>query len=283
MNSKIGRKDEYLYFNYKGRSSSDFNTFIINEGGDLLFANSPSFTSEFAFPKFGESSYLLGTSIENRAFQMDLFSVGVSLSTYRELLAWLQPGKEPGLLVFDYDKEFGYKVIVSEIGDGEFLVDSGPVGSERTYNVQFSISFTTVGDWAAAYAANDFKQIPYLTSNRSLDSSRLVEFFAAGPNSELMTIRNKTNLPAFLEISLIPLGNVAEILEDGHVLYSIEEVQGKRVTLFSKFGIVLDSSGDFVRTTENTGRLQVPAKGELTFEVRDAESIIIDIEVREIV
>ena len=51
--------DKFIGFKYNGLTlgldnDSNFNGFIINEGSDLNFSNLPSFSNEFAFPRFGD-------------------------------------------------------------------------------------------------------------------------------------------------------------------------------------------------------------------------------------
>jgi hypothetical protein len=78
-------QDKFLGFTYRGIHSTTYNAFIVNEG-ELIFSNSPSFSNEFAFPQFGESSYLLGVNKENRTFDLKVFLKEVSFKTYREFL-----------------------------------------------------------------------------------------------------------------------------------------------------------------------------------------------------
>jgi hypothetical protein len=84
--------DNYLGFKYnkihsfKDKTTSGFEAFILNDGLDLFFSNTPNFSDSFAFPKFGETSYFLGNTKENRAFNLTVLVREVSLVNYRKFL-----------------------------------------------------------------------------------------------------------------------------------------------------------------------------------------------------
>jgi hypothetical protein len=85
--------DKYLGFTYNGIHSfndyitSGFKAYILNDGEDLKFFNTPAFSNEYAFPKFGESSVLLGINKENRILNYRILVKEVTLSNYRKFLS----------------------------------------------------------------------------------------------------------------------------------------------------------------------------------------------------
>jgi hypothetical protein len=78
--------DKYKYFYFKNESSQNYNAIIKNEGSDLKFFNTPSFSDEIVYPKFGNISYLLGTNKENREISLDLILIERTIKQYREFL-----------------------------------------------------------------------------------------------------------------------------------------------------------------------------------------------------
>jgi L-amino acid N-acyltransferase YncA len=78
--------DNYKRFKFNNVWSDTYNAYIVNEGEDLKFYNTPSFSNEFAFPRFGETSYYLGNTKENRVIGFKLIAVAQTLPEYRSLL-----------------------------------------------------------------------------------------------------------------------------------------------------------------------------------------------------
>jgi hypothetical protein len=87
--------DNYLSFNYinlnyasgtKYRLESDFKGYVLGEIGDLTFFNPSGFSHEFMTPQFGNQSYFMGTTQENREFNFSILLKGVSLAEYKEFL-----------------------------------------------------------------------------------------------------------------------------------------------------------------------------------------------------
>lgn len=151
--------DNYLSFNYKNSSYTgtapfnkyrlyeDFGGFIINELDDLTLFNPSEFSHEFVNPQFGNQSFFIGTSRENREFEFPIALEEISLADYRGFLAWLDPASE-GVLSFPYNTSYGYDVKVNSITEGKFTVVSGTTDK---YNVELTVGFITKNDWAARW------------------------------------------------------------------------------------------------------------------------------------
>jgi hypothetical protein len=56
---------------------------------------------------------------------------------------------DSGLLQFDYNTNYSYKVKLNSIGESNYTVNSNCEPDSLTYNVEITIQFVTVGDWAA--------------------------------------------------------------------------------------------------------------------------------------
>jgi len=78
--------DNFISFNFKNESLSDYNGKIINDGADLQIFSTPSFTNQFEFPKFGNRSLLTGVDKQNRTFNFNIILVDISLLRYKEFL-----------------------------------------------------------------------------------------------------------------------------------------------------------------------------------------------------
>lgn len=90
----MNKLDNYSSFNYKNESysttayslSKDFDGFIINEGADLTFFNPSSFSHDFMTPEFGNQSYFMGTTQENREFTFPILLKAVTMAEYKNFL-----------------------------------------------------------------------------------------------------------------------------------------------------------------------------------------------------
>jgi hypothetical protein len=78
--------DNFISFNFKNESLSDYNGKIINGGADLQIFSTPSFTNQFEFPKFGNRSLLTGVDKQNRTFNFNIILVDISFLRYKEFL-----------------------------------------------------------------------------------------------------------------------------------------------------------------------------------------------------
>lgn len=173
----MGNTDKYIGFEYNGikvnmESDAKIKGFIINGGEDLNFPSLPDFSNEFAFPKFGETSFFLGTTIENRKIGFSISLYEVTLQEYREMLAVFSSKKTTynNLLKFDYNDYFGYNVKLNSASSGKFVVsrtcDINNVPTDL-YNIELDLEFVTYNDWAAKYIESPSFNLNQATSGVS--------------------------------------------------------------------------------------------------------------------
>jgi hypothetical protein len=86
--------DKYIGFKYRGKSlgmsaSSDFKGFIENNGADLKFFNTPTFTNEFTPIAYGDKTIYTGNTKNNKTFNFLIHLVEISLADYKSFLNWL--------------------------------------------------------------------------------------------------------------------------------------------------------------------------------------------------
>lgn len=135
---------EYKYFTFDGISSEKYNLLIQNKGEDLLFPSQASFENQMVSPLYQGTSYLVGVNKKDRIFNFNCWVDSISVAKTREMLNWLSVNKK-GFLELDYNENFRYKVKIAAIGDFKHL----PINADNTNNYEFSLSFTTIDDFAA--------------------------------------------------------------------------------------------------------------------------------------
>lgn len=155
--------DKFIQFTFNGISSSRFNVIYTNNGGDLSFPAVPSFSNETVTPIFQKRSYLLGTNIEQRQFQFKCWASDLTLAQYREMLKWLDI-ETVGPLQLDFNSDYYFNVKVASISDPIMyprevveekqmtILGGDPVSYTSNtiyYNLEFTITFETVNDFAA--------------------------------------------------------------------------------------------------------------------------------------
>lgn len=145
--------DLFLGFTWNGVHSSVFETFITTDGEGLKFHNAPSVSNGFATPMFENKHYYTGTSYQRKSITLELAANGLTIAQYRKMLDWLKPG-EVGFLQFDSDDYYGYKCVISNIGDGKKHFISGSTPKNYTYLIQFSVTFETVDNYAKSKYIN---------------------------------------------------------------------------------------------------------------------------------
>jgi hypothetical protein len=78
--------DNYSSFTYNGVRLDTYG-FIRNEGDDLRIFNPSNFSHDFTTPQFGNQSYFVGTTRENREFNFSVVLDSVTLTEYKSFLA----------------------------------------------------------------------------------------------------------------------------------------------------------------------------------------------------
>lgn len=235
------KNSKYQDFLYKGEKLSDYNGFIINEGQDLKFFN-PTFNHEFASPQFTKKSYFLGTTIEKREFNFSIILKEITLQKYREFLAWLNP-KDEGVLSFDYNPDYGYEVKLNSISEGTFYVvrECSSNQTSDKYNIELEVNFVTKNDWTAKW---------------------INEYDAGNPNfivrdNDEYTVTNMSSTENYLIIEFNSSLTVTS--SEGTEIFMQYEgpiYDTTPKTYFSEYGVVLDSSGNFINAKANI--LKIP-------------------------
>jgi hypothetical protein len=241
--------DNFISFNFKNESLSDYNGKIINDGADLQIFSTPSFTNQFEFPKFGNKSLLTGVDKQNRTFNFNIILVDISFLRYKEFLNWLNLN-DTGILSFDYNPNYGINVKLDSISPAN-IFPSKYCEDEQLYSAELTIQFTTVGDWAARWIG----QIPSITFTVNPPSSTNIIDNNEGQDFITDIIQsNNTNKWSFHLINNHQLVNYYIVnfnIESPHSItikinnenYYVLKGDG---TLFTEFGIALKEDGDFI-------------------------------------
>lgn len=282
--------DKYLGFTYKGKHSSEFNAFIINEGEDLMFPNFPSFSNEVIFPQFGEIGHYMGRNVESREISFTIFASNLTKKGYREMLRWLtEESSENSLLQFDYNLYFGYRVRLDSIDEGAFIPEVNCDEGPNTYAVELNVSFITTNDWAAQYV-HDI-EIP-LINERFISYANLFDFsirktFSIHSTYEVR-VENRGNLPIFINLEILPfVDKDLDIYEDSlnvlvkkrnlnreeelSIIYEFQSGQADRTFVLGKYGLILGESEEgesfFLSFKKNEGVLKIDPKETSLIEI----------------
>jgi len=239
--------DNFISFNFKNESLSDYNGKIINGGADLQIFSTPSFTNQFEFPKFGNRSLLTGVDKQNRTFNFNIILVDISLLRYKEFLNWLNLN-DTGILSFDYNPNYGINVKMDSISSAN-IFPSKYCEDGQLYSAELTVQFTTVGDWAARWIG----QIPFITLTE--DESDFSNIIDNNEGQDFITGQSySTNKWSFGLINNHQLVNYYIVnfdIDSTHSItikinnenYYVLKGQG---TLFTEFGIALKEDGDFI-------------------------------------
>jgi hypothetical protein len=157
-------------------------------------------------------------------------------------------------LFFDYDTNFAYNVIVESIGEGLFTVNKDCDMSNPTYNVELEVSFSTVGDYAAMYRHSTLITIGSFTNTLFTIGPNLASVYYNTSNNNL-TITNNTNEKMFFEINL-GYGYLSQESTPGNFRIDdftfFNDATSNEIIYYSKYGIILNNSSNFVPTIENS-------------------------------
>lgn len=234
-------RDQYLGFTYNEKSmnmtaEADFFGFIENDGNELSFFNAPDFSNEFVIPQFGDRTIYTGNTKNNRTFSLKIQLEKMNLRKYREFLEWLNPDDE-GVLVFDYNKSYGYDVKVQSITNSEFHVVKRRNHNEDFYYIDLQVDFITTKDFAARWV----KTNPSYPSGSLIDNDQFEHFVTVSGNS--FTFHNYHNIKNYFIIKFT--GGLT--ITDSGANVSISGAG----TYFSEFGIAVNASGDFLSCGPN--------------------------------
>lgn len=141
-------RDKYTTFWFNDISSETMKVWVTNNK-DIEFKATPNFTDTFVNPVASQIRYHTNTTISSNDFQVKCIAIGINLLEWRAIENWLSPLSK-GKLHFDFNQNTYYEVKVSKMVKGSsFIAGANHILNEDTYNVEFTIEFTTTSDWAA--------------------------------------------------------------------------------------------------------------------------------------
>ena len=149
-------RDKYTDFTFDDKKSSSYKVWITNKN-DIQLALTPNFKDKFTSPQFGGVRYLDGTTIEKSDIKISCIAIDVTLNEWRAICNWLSPTKI-GKLSFGFNDYSYYTVKLSSTVTAKMFNYGGKdsvIGGRKI--IEFSLSFTTVGDYAALGPINTGK------------------------------------------------------------------------------------------------------------------------------
>ena len=242
----IENRDKYLGFTFNGislsmKSESDFKGFIVNSDADLRFSSGPQYTDEFVVPQYGERTHYTGTTKSNRSFTLNIAINKCTMRAYRQILKWLNPNTT-GIFTFDYEDEYGLEVKVASISEGTYYVLKEKSNNEDLYYVDFSVTFTTVYDWAAKW----IKSNPFWANTGSLNlinnhyDENFIDDQGRTADESHTTINFSFNNPHRTENYFnIEFDTELEIFDGDTKIVDLNAGTGKLAIYYSEYGISL--------------------------------------------
>ena len=265
-------RDRYLGFTYNGKSmnmtaEADFFGFIENSGNELSFFNSPDFSNEFVVPQFGDRTFYTGNTKNNRTFSLKVQLDKITLHKYREFLEWLSPDSE-GLLVFDYNPNYGYQVKLQSISDSEFHVTKRRNNNEDFYYVDLNLNFITTYDYAAQWVK---KPVAYTGSSEDnlIDNEFYEDFIEVAGNN--FKIYNYHNLVNYFTIDFDNQLTIVSPVNPPVTLVTITGA-GTNAKYFSEFGIALKSDGSFLNCGSGDPIIPISPRSDIALTITTSGS-----------
>ncbi len=141
-------RDNYTNFWFNDIASETMKVWMTNKQ-DIEFKATPNFTDAFVNPVASQVRYHTNTTISSNDFQVKCIAIGVNMLEWRAIENWLSPLTK-GKLQFDFNDNTYYNVKVSKQVKGNvFVAGSNHIYNNDTYNIEFTVDFTTTSDWAA--------------------------------------------------------------------------------------------------------------------------------------
>jgi hypothetical protein len=141
-------RDKYTNFWFNDISSETMKVWLTNSK-DIEFKATPNFTHTFVNPVSSQIRYHTGTTFSSNDFQLKCIAIGVNMLEWRAIENWLSPLAK-GKLQFEFNDNTYYDVKVSKQVKGtSFVSGSNHILNNDTYNIEFTVEFTTTSDWAA--------------------------------------------------------------------------------------------------------------------------------------
>lgn len=141
-------RDKYTNFWFNDISSETMKVWLTNSK-DIEFKATPNFTDAFVNPVSSQIRYHTGTTFSSNDFQLKCIAIGVNMLEWRAIENWLSPLAK-GKLQFEFNDNTYYDVKVSKQVKGtSFIAGTNHILNTDTYNIEFTVEFTTTSDWAA--------------------------------------------------------------------------------------------------------------------------------------
>ena len=145
-------RDEYTDFTFNGVRSSQMKVWITNNK-DLQFRLTPEFSDTFLTPSFGNTQILNSTNITKSTFSLKCIAINVTIQDWRAIQGWLSP-TVVGRLSFDFNVGTYYNAKIDKSISGTSFIKGGDRNLSDRYIIEFTVGFTTVGDYAALGEVN---------------------------------------------------------------------------------------------------------------------------------
>lgn len=272
--------DKYLGFKYKDKSlgmesNNDYTGFILNEGSDLQFVNTPEFSNNIIAPDFSSRTYYTGISKGSRELSFTIMLDEITFEDYKDFLYWLNMD-DSGDLSFDYNPNYSYEVKVSGISPGEF----NPINNTGKYYVEIDLDFTTINDWAAKWTKEDAywnSENTHQLINNDKDEPFLTYTSTSETDTDTFEFNNVHRTENYFEIDFN--GELTIIDNDVGGDENISETykfnsDNLDATFYSEYGIAIDSDGNFLASTADDGNgisksrvIPIPPKSKKTLEI----------------
>ena len=141
-------RDRYTNFWFNDISSETMKVWLTNSK-DIEFKVTPNFSDTYVNPVSSQIRYHTGTTFSSNDFQLKCIAIGVNMLEWRAIENWLSPLVK-GKLQFEFNDNTYYDVKVSSQAKGTaFVAGKNHIVGHDTYNIEFTVSFTTTSDWAA--------------------------------------------------------------------------------------------------------------------------------------
>lgn len=254
------RTNKYTGFIFNDILSTDKKVFITNTQ-DKEINLTPQFDNEFISPSFQNRRYFLGTSVTHQDITISCIAIRVTMQEWKGIARWLSPTSN-GQLRFLYNPNYYFDVKLDrEIKGERYALRNKDKMSGDYYNVTFSVTFTTITDYAALgesfitpmgydnsveYYDNFYNSVTQETFSERLSILNLNEYGLPSTYSFdgfNFYVFNTGCYDMFYEINLYDKNfKEFKVFVDGQKQYEYklkEELNGQRINIDSKNGLVL--------------------------------------------
>jgi hypothetical protein len=170
-----------MYFTFNTIHSSKYNLIIQNDIEDLKLIIDSGGKNSFASPQYQNGQYMLGLTKPQRKFPLKLVAQGLTRGEAISATEWLEQGTY-GLLIFDFNTDWAYEVIVDKITDPNIYMDTD--GEHCT--ISFSVDFVTVNSTYARSSRPAFAEINNGEQSPSVDGHTIKDTALIGFNNNLL-------------------------------------------------------------------------------------------------